>query len=105
MSHNNVEESDPWLYAPSDGHSTAPTMEEWNKRVSSDREGLKKELWKHSGASLCLDITLWVSSIVSREHRSKIVEPFTGTTGSPSMYMLSALHSDSGAEGTRSRQE
>ena len=52
-----------------------------------------------------LDITLWVSSVVSCEHRSKIVEPFTGTTGSPSMFMLSALHSDSGAEGTRSRQE
>ena len=37
---------------------------------------------------------------VSREHLSKIVEPFTGTMGSASFYMSSALYSDSGAVGT-----
>ena len=47
-----------------------------------------------------------MSSVVSSEHLSKIVEPFTGTTDSPPpLSMLSVLHSDSGAEGTRSRTD
>ena len=99
---------DPWLYAQSNRHITTPTTEEWRVLVRGERGELKREDWEHpEGSKQDLVLGYYVAtelSDVSREHLSEIVEPFTGTMGSPSFYMSSALHSDSGAEGTRFRK-